>query len=128
MSSIVTSNRRLGLDHFEPEAALDPQEARHLRGYLEQIDLTAFAANQATLKGTLGQANQLQFEMLAIAVARARAHWVGAALAMTETTQPTPEQTAALTTLRESFEELSEAYQGLRRMVERGYLKYQPKA
>jgi hypothetical protein len=128
MPSVITTKSRIGLDHFEPEAALNPQEARHLRGYLEEIDYTAFEANQKTLKDTLGQANHAQFEQLAAAAAKARARWVGAALKLTEGGHPSPEDTAVLAKLRQGYDELSEAYDGLRRMVERGYLKYQPKA
>jgi hypothetical protein len=77
---------------------------------------------------TLCAASLRQFERLAICAAQARARWVAAALAMTETANPTPEQIAELAMLRTAFDELSDVYQGLRRMVERGYLAYQPKA
>jgi hypothetical protein len=35
-------------------------------------------------------------------------------------------QIAQLSTLRAAYEELIEAYDGMRRMIERGYLHYQP--
>ena len=35
-----------------------------------------------------------------------------------------PERTARLAELRRSYEELSDAYEGMRRMVERGYLSF----
>jgi hypothetical protein len=39
----------------------------------------------------------------------------------------TPDQINQLGVLRRAFEELSEAYDAMRRMVERGYLSYQPR-
>ncbi len=130
MSSIVTSSaRRGGQDHFEPEAQLDPQEQRRMRGHLEQIDYAAFAANREIIAKALGCTDLGRFERLAVSAAQARANWIAAAMAMTEAGRPpNPEQVAQLAILRQSFEELTEAYNALRRMVERGYLPYQPKA
>ena len=48
---------------------------------------------------------------------------VAEALALTETPHPlTAEQTAKLARMRSAYEELTEAYEAMRRMVERGYL------
>lgn len=129
MSSIVTNNTRRHADHFEPEAALDPQEQRRLRGHLEQIDYAAFAANRETLSKTLGRADLEKFQRLAVAASQARGQWVAAAIAATESgQQANPTQIAQLAQKRQAFEELTEAYEGLRRMVERGYLSYSAKA
>src|SRR3982751_5627866 len=93
-SIVITSTRKRGADHFEPEAALDPQEQRKLPGYLGQIDYAAFAANQEIVAKALGGGVDLdKFQRLATAAAHARAEWVAAALAMTETGQaPTAAQ------------------------------------
>ena len=73
----------------------------------------------------LGQADALKFQKLAVAAANARAVWVSHALAASDTAgRMTPEDLAKLAHLRETFEELAEAYEALRRMVERGYLAY----
>ncbi|MBN8608208.1 MAG: hypothetical protein J0L81_14915 [Caulobacterales bacterium] len=128
MSSIVTASRRATQDHFEPEAALDPQEQRKLRGHLDQIDYTTFAANQAVIGKSLGQTDLEKFERLAIRAAHARAEWVAAALELSEKPHSlTAEETARLAALRTAYDELTEAYEALRRMVERGYLSYAPK-
>lgn len=129
MSTIVTSSTgRRGQDHFEPESALDPQEQRRLRGQLEQVDFAAFGANCEVVRKALGPVDIVKFERLAAAAANARAQWVSAALAMTEATlSPTPAQVQQLNVLRRTFEELTEAYDGLRRMVERGYVHFAPK-
>jgi hypothetical protein len=127
MASIMTSNyRRNALDHFEPEDDSDPQAQRRLRGLLEQIDYTAYAANREILAQTLGATGLAKFQHLAIAAASARARWIKEALSLATQGQIlTPEQVARLTALRMAYEELTEAYEAMRRMVERGYLAYE---
>ncbi len=98
---------------------------RRLRGQLEQIDYTAFASNREVIGAVLGQADAAKFQRLAVAAAHARAMWIKAALAMTETGAGLdPRQTEKLSQLRANYEELTEVYEGMRRMVERGYLAY----
>lgn len=125
MSRVIGS--RAASDHFEPDAEVDPKVQRQLRGHLEQIDLAAYAANRKVLSATLGSADAERFRRLASAAALARTRWVVAALAMTEGVEaPSREQIAGLAHLRATYEELTGAYDGLRRMVERGYLTYAP--
>ena len=125
--SIVKTNTayRGALDHFEPENALDAVDQRRLRGHLEQIDYTAYAANQTVLRQTPGALDLAAMQRLAIAVAHARAQWVKAALDVGDAPQP-PSRDAinALADRRSAFEELREAYEGMRRMIERGYIGY----
>jgi hypothetical protein len=129
MSITVTSSVRRTRDHFEPEPALDPQEQRQLRAHLEQIDFAAFAANKEVVGKTLQQADLAKFSRLAVAAAQARARWVSAAMAMAEKQEaPSADEVSRLTVLRNAFEELTEAYEALRRMVERGYVAYKAKA
>lgn len=129
MASIVTNSVRSRSEHFAPEAEMDPTEQRKLRGHLEQIDYAAYAANRAVVGQTLGRVELQKFERLAVAAAHARARWVAAAVQMTEnSTSLTHDQSMQLGLLRHTYEELTEAYNAMRRMVERGYLLYQPKA
>jgi hypothetical protein len=129
MSTIVSNASRSRSEHFEPEPALDPSEQRRLRGHLEQIDYAAYAANRAVVGQAIGRTELQKFERLAVATAHARSKWVAAAVQMTESASAlTPDQTTQLGLLRRSFEELSEAYDAMRRMVERGYLGYQPRS
>jgi hypothetical protein len=98
---------------------------RQLRGHLEQIDYTAYAANRKVLNSTLAGLDAEKFQRLASAAALARARWTVAALAITDGAQaPTPNQIEGIAHLRRTYEELTEAYDALRRMVERGYLPY----
>ncbi|MFZ5730964.1 hypothetical protein [Phenylobacterium sp.] len=126
MSSVRTSGyRRLVTDHFEPQDESDPTAQRRLRGQLEQIDYTAFASNREVLAQAVGAADAGKFQRLALAAAQARAAWVAAALKASEHPHPlSPAELAQLAHLRQSFEELSEAYEAMRRMVERGYIAY----
>ena len=127
MSFTMTSTVRKVREHFEPEANLDPQEQRALRGHLEQIDYAAFAANKEVLAKTLGHADLARFQRLAIAAANARARWVAAAITLSQKPEASPQDVAQLSALRVTYEELTEAYDALRRMVERGYLPVKSK-
>lgn len=128
MSFTMTSTVRKVRDHFEPEVELDPQEQRALRGHLEQIDYAAFAANREILAKTIGTGDLARFQRMAVAAANARARWVATAVAVAEKPEVSPQEVAQLTSLRCAYEELTEAYDAMRRMVERGYLVLKPKA
>lgn len=122
MSTIQTSSYRRTRDHFEPQD-IDPHEQRRLRGLMEQIDYTAYVSNREVAGQMLASVDAGHFQRLAIMVATARAKWVAEALRQSESGAPsTPDQIARLTAARTAFEELSEAYEGLRRMVDRGYV------
>jgi len=122
MSTMQTSSYRRMRDHFEPQD-IDPLEQRRLRGLLEHIDYTAYIANREVVGQMLAAVDTGHFQKLAITVATARAKWVAEALRQSESGAPsTPDQIARLTAARTAFEELSEAYEGLRRMVDRGYV------
>ncbi|WP_370236907.1 hypothetical protein [Brevundimonas sp.] len=122
MSTIQTSSYRRTRDHFEPQD-IDPHEQRRLRGLMEQIDYTAYISNREVAGQMLASVDAGHFQRLAIMVATARAKWVAEALRQSESGAPsTPDQIARLTAARTAFEELSEAYEGLRRMVDRGYV------
>jgi long-subunit acyl-CoA synthetase (AMP-forming) len=125
MSMTRTSTVRSALDHFEPQDTTDPAAQRRLRGQLEQIDYAAFAANKEAIARVIGHASSGQFQRLAVAAAQARAHWAAEALALADAGHaPSPEEVAKLNELYAAFEAVSDAYEGLRRMVERGYLVY----
>lgn len=122
MSTIQTSNYRRPRDHFEPQDT-DPQEQRRLRGLLEQIDYSAFIANREVIGQMLPKLDASMFQKLAVLTATARAKWVAEGLRQSESGAPsTPDQIARLASARAAYEELAEAYEGLRRMVERGYV------
>ena len=121
MSTIQTTSYRRSRDHFEPQDT-DPHEQRRLRGLLEQIDYSAFIANREVIGQMLPKLDASMFQKLAVLTATARAKWVAESLRQSESGAPsTPDQIARLASARTAYEELAEAYEGLRRMVERGY-------
>jgi hypothetical protein len=122
MSTIQTSSYRRPRDHFEPQDT-DPQEQRRLRGLLEQIDYSAFIANREVIGQMIPKLDASMFQKLAVLTATARAKWVSEGLRQSESGAPsTPDQIARLASARAAYEELAEAYEGMRRMVERGYV------
>ncbi len=122
MSTIQTQSYRRQRDHFEPQDT-DPHEQRRLRGLLEQIDYAAFVSNREVIGQTLSRVDASTFQKLAVMTAQARARWAAEAVRQAESGAPaTADQIARLTSARTAYEELAEAYEGLRRMVERGYL------
>ena len=125
MSVTRTANYRRSSDHFEPEDQSDPHAQRRMRGNLDHIDYTAFAANKAVISQALGGGDLRKFQRLAVAAAAARATWVAQALAVSAAGgKMSPQDLSQLTHLRNSYEELAEAYEAMRRMVERGYITY----
>ena len=85
MSTTRTSSfRRVALDHFEPEADIDPQAQRRLRGLLEQIDYTVYASNREVIAAVIGSTDAARFQRLAVAAAHARAVWVAEAMAIAD--------------------------------------------
>ncbi len=123
--SRVTVSRRISSDHFEPDDDVDPKTKRQVHGHLEQIDYTTYAANRRVLSGTLANIDAEKLQKLASAAALARTRWVVAGLSLADVEPfPTPQQIRTLAELREAYEELTEVYEGLRRMVERGYITY----
>ena len=116
-------------DHFEPEVDSDPHAQRKMRGQLEQIDYTAFISNREVIGQALAKVDTAQFQRLAVAAATARTHWVAEAMALADAGPgASVEQVAKLTHLRTAYQELAEAYEALRRMIERGYLSYRSSA
>ncbi len=123
--SRVTVSKRTASDHFEPDEDIDPKAQRQLRGHLEQIDYAAYAANRRVLSSTVVSIDAEKLQKLAAAAALARTRWVVAGLAVAEADPfPNTQQIKTLADLREAYAELTEVYEGLRRMVERGYLSY----
>ncbi|HMO42620.1 MAG TPA: hypothetical protein PKB04_04725 [Phenylobacterium sp.] len=127
MFDVMSSYRRTASDHFEPQDHSDPAAQRRLRGQLEQIDYTAFISNREVVSQRVGRLDAARFQRLAVATAHARAAWVAEALNLGGSAHPpSPAEIAHLAELRAGFEELSAAYEALRRMVERGYIAYSP--
>lgn len=124
MSTTRTNSTRR-LDHFEPEDNDDPQVQKKRRGHLEQIDYSAYAANREVLGHMLGAADAASFQRLAVAASHARGMWLAEALRLSHSLSGlSPTEAGKLVHLRSVYEELTEAYEGLRRLVERGHVAF----
>lgn len=122
MSTKMTSSIRRHSDHFEPQDT-DPQEQRRLRGQLEQIDYAAYIANREVIGQALTGVDAASLQKLAVMTATARAKWVAESLRLAHSgSAVTPDQIARLTWTRTAYDELAEAYEALRRIIERGYV------
>jgi hypothetical protein len=122
--SITRTNSSRQLDHFQPEDSDDPQVQKRRRAHLEQIDYAAYAANKEVLAHMLGTADAAHFQRLAVSAAHARGQWLGEALRLSHSPAISPAEGAKLAALRALYDELTEAYEGLRRLVERGHIHY----
>jgi predicted transcriptional regulator len=119
---MFTRYSRPAADHFEPE--VDAATQRSLRGLLEKIDYTAFASNKEVFGAAVGAIDEARVQRLAVAAAMARAAWINAALKLADQGRViTPEESEKLLAGRAAYEELAAAYEGLRRVAERGYVK-----
>lgn len=122
MPTKMTSSIRRHSDHFEPQDT-DPHEQRRLRGQLEQIDYAAYIANREVIGHALTGVDAASLQKLAVMTATARARWVAESLRLAHSgSAVTPDQVARLTAARTAFDELAEAYEALRRIIERGYV------
>ena len=125
MSITRTNSVWHGNEHFQPDENADPQAQRRLRGHLEKIDYTAYASNREIIGKAFGPTDIGKFQRLALTVAQARADWVLAGLEISESAHtPDDPRVEKLAQLRMAYQEFAEAYDAMRRMVERGYLNF----
>ena len=122
MPSIMTRTYRYHKDHYPPKD-IDSQEERHLRGQLELIDYTTDVANREIISSILVKFTTADFEKMAARTAQARARWIVESLRIPLTVSTaTTDDITRLAAARMAYEEMAKAYEGMRRMLERGYL------
>ncbi|MEI7932410.1 MAG: hypothetical protein WCI21_05065 [Alphaproteobacteria bacterium] len=125
MSLIRTNTVRRTSDHFEPEMSDDPHVQKRMRAQLELIDYTAFVANREAIARDVGALDVAMIQRMAVSAAHARAAWVRRAIAISDSSAlPTPQLINDLAQARAAFEELTAAYDAIRRLVERGYVAF----
>ena len=113
-------------EHIQPSTSASPPLLRRIHAQLEQIDYMTYACNREVVSHhpDLATTNAETFERLALGAAVTRVRWISKAVAITAGGSPSPAQTLELTELRCAYQELADAYEALRRMVERGYVTY----
>jgi hypothetical protein len=118
----------VGICHFgmssvvESAELLDPKTRKALKAALQQMDLAVYAANREIIGRVLPDLGPEDVVRFATVVAERRAQYVKEALRLTHVTRnPSPAEIAALGALRTGYEELSHAFDAIRRLIERGY-------
>lgn len=107
---------------LESAELLDPKARKALKAALGKMDLAVYAANQEIIGRVLPDLDQQDVVRFAVVVAERRAQYVKEALRLTRTTrEPSPAEIAGLAALRAGYDELSAAFEALRRLIERGY-------
>lgn len=103
--------------HFSGE---DPADERRRVRFMEELDLAIRSANRELLSKHLPPLNHDSFFRLAVGVAKLRASYLAAVMAM-DWHAPTSEATAKLTALRTQYEEAKAGFDAVRHAVDRGY-------
>jgi hypothetical protein len=109
-------------DAYSAPEMLEPEMRKTIKARLDAFAFASFAADREVFRQALPVLKYRDLEVLVIAGAEARARWLSRALALSQTKAPlTAPQVAELAHLRDSFEELSSAFEAIKRLVERGY-------
>ena len=125
-NSTVNRAWRIGTEHFQPDAGADHKAQRQIHGNVETVEYLAYEATRSTLGARMPSVTEVQLKKLANAAAEARRQWVSTAVLFAEQSIALNEdQTKKLTLLRMAYDELTEAYSALRRMVERSYVQFE---
>ena len=93
-----------------------------MRGNRVRIDCGALEVSEEVLAELVGLARLDRGQRLAVAKGNAGGGWVADALAVSQKSEQSPEDITKLTALRCAFQEFTESYDALRRLVERGYI------
>ena len=109
------------VDHLVSKEMLDRESARKLQKFLEETEMAIFSANREVIRKAVPELTRESFMAFAVRVAEARARYIKAALDLSARQNPTPEDIAALKAAREASDELVQAFEATKRVIERGY-------
>ena len=109
------------VDHLVSKDMLDRESARKLQKFLEETEMSIFSANREVIRKAVPELTRESFMALAVRVAEARARYIKAALELSAKVNPTAEEIADLKAAREANDELVQAFEATRRVIERGY-------
>ncbi len=112
---------------YEAPEMLDHHAQMRLKGNLQQIDYSIFAANREVFHKVVPELDQQTMIRFAVVVSELRAAYVSRALALSASGHPPTEQEIGeLALARQRFEEMEAAFRATRRLIERGYSKVAP--
>lgn len=109
------------VDHLVSKDMLDRDSARKLHKFLEEIEMGIFSANREVIRKAVPELTRESFMAFAVRVAEARARYIKAALELSAKANPAPEEIAGLKAAREANDELVQAFEATKRVIERGY-------
>lgn len=98
----------------------DPADLRRRTRFMEQLDIAIRSANRELLSKALPQLDHDAFFRLAVGVAKVRASYLAAVMAV-DWHAPSADGIARLADLRSQYEEAKAGFDALRHAVDRGY-------
>jgi len=109
-------------ESYEAPEMLEHHAQVRLKGNLQQIDYSIFAANQEVFRKEIPELDQHSMIRFAVVVAELRAAYVAKGLALSQAGHvPSERDIAELAKARQCFEEMEAAFRATRRLIERGY-------
>jgi hypothetical protein len=109
------------VDHLVSKDMLDRDSQRKLQKFLEEVEMAIFSANREVLKKSVPELTRDSFMAFAVRVAEARARYLKIALELANKTNPSADDIAHLKAAREANDELVQAFEATKRVIERGY-------
>ncbi|WP_341913081.1 hypothetical protein [Ferrovibrio terrae] len=109
------------VDHLVSKEMLDRESARKLQKFLEEVEMAIFSANREVMKKAVPELTRDSFMAFAVRVAEARARYLKIALELATITNPSADDIGRLKAAREANDELVQAFEATKRVIERGY-------
>ncbi len=122
MAKVVASYSEEKVDQLLDQGMLDKATRRKLAAFLEQVEVAIFTANREVIHRAIPDLDRDSFVRFAVSVAEARASYAKLALALTHNGQvPSKADLDRLKAARETYEELTHAFEATHRLIKRGY-------
>jgi len=122
MAKVVGVYNEEKVDRLIGQDLLDRNARRKLAGFLEQIEVAIFTANREVIHRAVPELDREAFVRLAVVVAEARASYIKLALELCKQGHvPPAARLGDLKAARETYDELSHAFEAMQRVVKRGY-------
>ncbi|WP_341899253.1 hypothetical protein [Ferrovibrio terrae] len=109
------------VDHLVSKEMLDRESTRKLQKFLEEVEMGIFSANREVMKKAVPELTRDSFMAFAVRVAEARARYLKIALELAAIANPSAADIGRLKAAREANDELVQAFEATKRVIERGY-------
>jgi hypothetical protein len=109
-------------DSYTAPELLEPAARKAIKAQLDEFAFAAFTADQEIVRREMPVLRRGDVQQLVVAGAEARIRWIQRALAVSRAKgAPDAAEIEELARLRQTYEEFAAAFEGIRRLVERGY-------